>query len=104
MLGLLLQQVRDLHVNVEELGGAPVEADALALVELALAVVIGHALLGAGLGEAIGYVKSAYDGLPCYCVWDKNGGDDGDQSYRFIISVRSFISDSTAAIFSAEEG
>ena len=39
LLGLLLEYLGDLHVNVEELGGAAVEADALALVEVALAVV-----------------------------------------------------------------
>jgi hypothetical protein len=38
-------------VNVEELGRAPVEADGLPLVDLALEVVVGDALLGAGLVE-----------------------------------------------------
>ena len=38
-------------MDVEELCGAPVEADALALVDLALAVVGGDALLLAGLCE-----------------------------------------------------
>lgn len=51
LLRLLLQDLGHLHVDVEELGSAAVEADALALVQIALAVVVGHALLGAGLGE-----------------------------------------------------
>jgi len=40
-------------VDVEEFGRAAVEADALALVELALPVVVGHALLGAGAGQSV---------------------------------------------------
>lgn len=43
-LALLLHDLADLHRGVEELGGASVEADGLALVELALAVVGGDAL------------------------------------------------------------
>lgn len=43
-------------MDVEELGGAPVEADGLALVDLALEVVVGDALLRAGL------VKTGYRG------------------------------------------
>lgn len=42
---LLLHNLANLHRRVEELGGAAVEADGLALVELALAVVGGDALL-----------------------------------------------------------
>ena len=53
LLLLLLQYVRDLEVDVEEFGGAPVEADGLALVDLALEVVVGDALLCAGLVETI---------------------------------------------------
>lgn len=40
-------------MDVEELGGAPVEADGLALVDVALEVVVGDALLGAGLVETL---------------------------------------------------
>lgn len=50
-LHLLLDLVRDLLLGFEELGGAPVEADGLALIELALAVVLGDALLGADGGH-----------------------------------------------------
>lgn len=51
-IGLALHLLADLDVDVEELGHAAVEADGLALVDLALAIVLGHALLGADLGEA----------------------------------------------------
>lgn len=51
-LALLLHDLADLHGCVEELGGAAVDADGLALVKLALAVVGGDALLLAGLLEA----------------------------------------------------
>ena len=44
-LALLLHNLADLHRRVEELCGAAVEADGLALVELTLAVVVGDALL-----------------------------------------------------------
>jgi hypothetical protein len=52
-LCLLLHHLGDLHVDVEELGGASVEANALALVKLALAVVVGDALLCADSGKAV---------------------------------------------------
>ena len=52
LLCFLLQDLGDLHVDVEELGSAPVETHALALVELALVVVVGNALLLAHLREA----------------------------------------------------
>lgn len=48
---LLLHVLRHVHVHGKELGGAAVQADALALVELALAVVGRHALGGAGLDQ-----------------------------------------------------
>jgi len=51
-LGLLLQLVRDLLVGLEELCGAPVEADGLALGQLALAVRLVDALEGADLDHA----------------------------------------------------
>lgn len=41
-----------LHVDIEELGGTPVETDALALIELGLAVVVRDTLLLAGFCEA----------------------------------------------------
>lgn len=44
-LTLRLHNLADLHGRIEELGGTAVQADGLALVELALAVVGGHALL-----------------------------------------------------------
>lgn len=47
---LCLHNIRDLLVDAKELGGAAVEADALALVELALAVVGGDAL---GLADCV---------------------------------------------------
>lgn len=53
-LRLLLQLLGHLQVDVEELGGAPVEADALALVELGLAVVGRYTLLLACSREAKG--------------------------------------------------
>jgi hypothetical protein len=49
---LLLHVLRHAHMHGKELGGAAVQADALALVELALAVIGGHALGRAGLDEA----------------------------------------------------
>lgn len=51
-LRLLLELLGHLQVDVEELGGAPVEADALALVEFGLAVVGRYALLLARSCEA----------------------------------------------------
>lgn len=52
-LALLLHNLADLDGRVEELCGAPVEADGLALVELAFAVVGGDALLLAGILQTI---------------------------------------------------
>lgn len=57
-LALLLHNLADLHRRVEELGGAAVEADGLALVELAFAVVGGDALGLAGLLESASFVSS----------------------------------------------
>ena len=51
---LLLQQLRHFKLDVEELGCAAVDAHALALVDLALAVISGNALLHAGLLESLG--------------------------------------------------
>lgn len=48
---IALHLLADLDVDVEELADAAVEADGLALVQLAFAVVVGDAFLGAGLGE-----------------------------------------------------
>lgn len=62
-LALLLHDLADLHRCVEELGCATVEADRLALVELALAVVVGNALLLARLLETKGCIISL-DGFP----------------------------------------
>lgn len=53
-LGLLLQLVRDLLMRLEELGGATVEADGLALAEVAFAVRLVDALEGADLDHAVG--------------------------------------------------
>src|SRR6478736_1462430 len=50
-LALLLHNLADLHRCIEELGCATVEADRLALVELALAVIVRNALLLARLLE-----------------------------------------------------
>ncbi len=52
-LALLLHNLADLHRRVEELCGASVEADGLALVEVALTVVGGDALLLARLLQAV---------------------------------------------------
>jgi D-aminopeptidase len=49
----LLHLLANLDVDVEELGDTAVQADRLALVQVALAVVGGDALLSAGLGEAV---------------------------------------------------
>jgi hypothetical protein len=57
-LALLLHDLADLDARIEELGRAAVEADGLALVELALAVVGGNALLLAGGLETV-YIPSA---------------------------------------------
>lgn len=54
-LALLLHDLADLHGGIEELCGAAVEADGLALVELALAVVGRNALLLAGLLQSVLY-------------------------------------------------
>lgn len=48
----LLHLLANLDVDIEELGDTAVQADRLALVQVALAVVGGDTLLGAGLGEA----------------------------------------------------
>jgi hypothetical protein len=52
-LALLLHNLADLHGRVEELCGAAVEADRLALVEVAFAVIGGDALLLAGLLQPV---------------------------------------------------
>lgn len=52
-VGLALHLLADLDVDIEELGHTTVEADRLALVEVAFAVIGGDALLGAGLGQAM---------------------------------------------------
>ena len=52
-LVLALHDLADLDRGLEELGGAAVEADGLALVELALAVVGGDALLLARVAQAV---------------------------------------------------
>jgi hypothetical protein len=52
-LALLLHDLADLHRCVEELGCAAVEANRLALVELALAVVVRNALLLARLLKTV---------------------------------------------------
>lgn len=52
-LALLLHDLADLDGRVEELGGAAVEADGLALIELGLAVVCGDALLLARVLKAV---------------------------------------------------
>lgn len=52
-IGLALHLLANLDVDVEELGHAAVEADRLALVEVAFAVISGDTLLGAGLGQAV---------------------------------------------------
>ena len=51
--GFTLHLLADLDVDVEELGHAAVEADGLALVEVAFAVIGRNTLLGAGLGQAV---------------------------------------------------
>lgn len=51
--GFTLHLLADLDVDVEELGHAAVEADRLALVEVAFAVVGGDTLLSAGLSQAM---------------------------------------------------
>lgn len=100
---LVLHDVRDLHVDVEELGGAAVEAHALALVELALAVVGRDALLLAHPVQAIFVLESH----------QLSGSDRSNHGvrvlrkgapYRFCMSKTIFISFSTAAIFSADVG
>lgn len=88
-------------MDVEEFGSASVEADTLALVEVALAVVVGHALLGADS------CKTRTQQLAHYYVCSTNIYIQvvaEKTSYRLCISDRSFISDSMAAIFSAEVG
>jgi hypothetical protein len=49
---LTLHLLADLDVDIEELGDAAVQADGLALVEVAFAVIGGDTLLCAGLGQA----------------------------------------------------
>lgn len=67
-------------MDVEELGRAPVETDALALIDFALAVVGGDALLLAGLCEAgqrsrasLGAKVSREGGKPWLEAWVWNG-------------------------------
>lgn len=50
---IALHLLANLDVDVEELADAAVEADGLALVQVAFAVVVGDAFLGAGLGETV---------------------------------------------------
>lgn len=57
-LALLLHDLADLHGGIEELCGAAVEADGLALVEIALAVVGRNALLLAGLLQSVFFPPS----------------------------------------------
>jgi len=47
-----LQNFRDLHLYVEEFGGAAIYADTFALVEFSFAVVFGDAFLQASLGKS----------------------------------------------------
>lgn len=70
-LALLLHNLADLHRRVEELGGAAVEADGLALVELAFAVVGGDALGLAGLLESAVFLRqhSIRQMTPCVRDW-----------------------------------
>lgn len=92
--GLSLHLLGDLDVDLEELADATVEADGLALVEIALAVGVGNTLLGAGLDKTVKLVSTRcrYDsGLLC-------------SVYRLYMSETMSISASAAAIFSAEEG
>lgn len=58
---LALHLLADLDVDVEELGDAAVQADGLALVQVAFAVVDRDAFLGAGFGETEGVVSC--------CLW-----------------------------------
>lgn len=51
--GIALHLLADLDVDVEELADAAVEADGFTLVQVAFAVVVGDAFLGAGFGQAI---------------------------------------------------
>ena len=91
-LALLLHNLADLHGRVEELGGTPVEADRLALVELALAVVVGDALLLARLLQAIAWVSTV------------RRSKQVDATYRLYVSAIMRISPSTAAIFCSDVG
>ena len=90
-------------MDIEEFGSTPIEADALALVEFGFAVIVGNALLLAGFCEAniesvSALLISVRDGAVLSRAKPRN------QTYRLAISVRSFISASTAAIFSADDG
>jgi len=63
LLTVLLHELVGLHVRLEELRRAAVEADGFALVDLAFAVVGGDALSGADLGEA-GLIEVSISGVP----------------------------------------
>ncbi len=52
LLRVLLEYLRDLHMDIKELGRTSVETDALALVQLRLPVIVGNAFQCTGLGEA----------------------------------------------------
>lgn len=55
LVRLALHLLGDLDVDFKELGYAAVQAYGLALVQVALAVCVGDALLGACVDESIGY-------------------------------------------------
>ena len=110
-----LHLLANLLVDLEKLGHAAVHAHALALVELAFPVVGGNALLLAGPRESGGEMISLRNQVVCTgkriyslfafsLIHAKDRGAGILKPYRVIISVRSFISASTAEIFSSDVG
>ena len=95
LLRLLLELVRDLGVRLEELGAASVKADGLALAELAFAVRLVDAFLGADLDHSVE--------REIFSFW---AGEKGAKRevYLVCISATTLSSFSTAEIFSAEVG
>lgn len=101
---LALHLLGNLDVDLEELADTAVEANGLALVELALAVLRGNALLGAGVDEpGKSRVRWGFFDLLAQCARRRFDAQTGE-IYWLNMPETISISASAAAIFSAEEG
>jgi len=105
LLRLRLHLLADLHVDLEEFAHTPIQAYALAFVEVGFAVFRGNALLGAGVCEAVEGSRQRMLQSAAMGRLDMNGWRRGRgySWYRLNISETISTSVSAAAIFSVEE-